>query len=720
MFWRNWRSRASRWGIVSAILAVAVLATGIGELSSSTVANGTVSTNELGVYVGALAPQSTDSFGRAVGHQPTFAMDFLDGGTWSTLVNEAPTYMSTWSGSGYDMVWGLPMLPNSFSADPNVADTSGSAYGLQQGAAGAYDSYFLKLAQEMVAGGQGGSIIRPGWEFNGNWFPWAADGQAAAFVGYWQQIVNTMRSVAGQNFRFEWNPTMGDTGIGNLADFYPGNAYVDEIGLDIYDQSWGTYTGISSEWNTFLTEPYGLNWLASFAASQGKPITFPEWGLDPDPSSNNGGPTSQPGSEVGGGDDPTFINDMAQWISQHNVLDASYWDYNSSQLSGSSNPNSYAAFKNDFSGAPTPTTTTTAPLSTTTTTAPDVTTTTTPDTTTTTTAPTETTTTTAPAQTTTTTTAPAQTTTTTTAPAETTTTTDPAQTTTTTTDPAETTTTTAPAETRRTDPGDTTTTTDPGDTTTPTTSGSIGHVETGGWQGTGPPPAHHHHHRRHRQASSTVQISNSTYRVVTSTTLQFSAFIRTRPSARKALPGSVMWTVTSRYGTPVPCPTEDSGRAPANGRTSCTIPSGQLSAAAAPYTVAVHYAGGEDVAPSTTTMVQRVARAGSTTAVVVDPTLLPGNLVQMGALVEGSPATLKMPTGSATFSVRASTGQPIPCQTEGTATLTSGVAACNFAADPSTDATYFVKISYHGDGNFGSVTSTRVVTVRSGVVSLQS
>ena len=351
MFWRNWRSRASRWGLLSAILAVAVVATGIGELSSSTVANGTVSTNEVGVYVGALAPQSTNSFGRAVGHQPSFALDFLDGGTWSTLVNEAPTYMSTWSGSGYEMVWGLPMLPNSFSADPNVADTSGSAYGLQQGAAGAYDSYFLKLAQEMVAGGQGNSIIRPGWEFNGNWFAWSADGQAAAFVGYWQQIVNTMRSVAGQNFHFEWNPTMGDTGIGNLADFYPGNAYVDEIGLDVYDQSWGTYTGISSEWNTFLTEPYGLNWLASFAASQGKPITFPEWGLDPNPSSNNGGPTSQPGSEVGGGDDPTFINDMAQWISQHNVLDASYWDYNSSQLSGSSNPNSYTAFKNDFGGA---------------------------------------------------------------------------------------------------------------------------------------------------------------------------------------------------------------------------------------------------------------------------------------------------------------------------------------------------------------------------------
>ena len=184
--------------------------------------------------------------------------------------------------------------PQHVSPDANAADTSGSAYGLQQGASGAYDSYFLELAQEMVAGGQGDSIVRPGWEFNGSWFPWAANGQAAAFVGYWQQIVQTMRSVPGGNFKFEWNPTAGDQGAGNLAAFYPGSAYVDYIGLDVYDQTWATYAGISSEWNTYLTETYGLNWLAWFAASEGKPITLPEWGLDPDPSSNDGGTIRRP------------------------------------------------------------------------------------------------------------------------------------------------------------------------------------------------------------------------------------------------------------------------------------------------------------------------------------------------------------------------------------------------------------------------------------------
>ena len=52
-----------------------------------------------------------------------------------------------------------------------------------------------------------------------------------------QQIVTTIRAVSGANFAFEWNPTLGDTGIGDLANFYPGNAYVNYIGSDVYDVS---------------------------------------------------------------------------------------------------------------------------------------------------------------------------------------------------------------------------------------------------------------------------------------------------------------------------------------------------------------------------------------------------------------------------------------------------------------------------------------------------
>ncbi len=361
-------SLASRVAYACTALAVAA-ATLVGGFSAGEGAGAVGGPGSLGVYEGYRAPSLVSAFGRTVGDQPKFAMDFLDGDTWSALVNTAPSYMAAWKNSGDTMIWGIPMLPNA-SSNPGV-----NAPSLGEGAAGAYNSYFLTLAQDMVAGGEANSIIRPGWEFNGGWFSWAANGQAAAFVGYWQQIVTTMRSVPGQNFTFEWNPTAGDLGIGNLADYYPGNAYVDYVGLDLYDQAWGNYPGISSQWNTYLTEPYGLNWLASFAAARGKPITLPEWGLGEGPG-NDGGPISNPGNNVSGGDDPTFINDVAQWISTHNVFNATFWDFGWSRLSASSNPLSLVAFVGDFgagpgvslTGPPPSTTSTTVPPATTSTT----------------------------------------------------------------------------------------------------------------------------------------------------------------------------------------------------------------------------------------------------------------------------------------------------------------------------------------------------------------
>ena len=254
--------------------------------------------------------------------------------------------MAAWKSSGLTMIWGVPMLPY---------NSSSSGATLQQGATGAYNSYFLKLAQDMVAGGEADSIIRIGWEFNGGWFPWAANGQASAFIGYWQQIVNTMRSVPGQQFTFEWNPTLGDSGVGNLAEYYPGSAYVDYIGPDVYDQEWGYYgapgcsgtTCQQDAFTTMLTESGGLNWFASFAGQEGKPIVLPEWGLGAiDPTDLNGTYVNE---ELGGGDDPTFINDMIGWMTAHDVHEASYWDFQQDAIG--SVPLGAAAFLADLSGA---------------------------------------------------------------------------------------------------------------------------------------------------------------------------------------------------------------------------------------------------------------------------------------------------------------------------------------------------------------------------------
>jgi hypothetical protein len=303
-------------------------------LSAATVASASTNVSSpLGVY-GGEGPSAENALCQSTGPQCGYAMSFLDGTSWQTM--EDPSwYISQFASTNYSMIWGVPILPNTGN------------YTLAAGATGAYDQYFVTLAQGLVSGGQANSIIRLGWEFNGDWMPWAASGQAANFVAYWQQIVTSMRSVPGANFEFEWNPDIGAQSAGDLTAYYPGNDYVDLIGLDVYDISWGSYPGAATLFSTLLTEPFGLNWLASFASQQGKPMTLPEWGLGWG-DSDDGAPVSDPGTETSGGDDPTFINDMAGWISTNHVFEATLWDVTGSAISSTQNPNSFAAAVADF------------------------------------------------------------------------------------------------------------------------------------------------------------------------------------------------------------------------------------------------------------------------------------------------------------------------------------------------------------------------------------
>ena len=278
----------------------------------------------VGVYPGAGNAGAVGALAALLGHRVGWAMDFLDGSSWTTI-SDPGWFLGRWAGSGYKMVWGVPMLPNSGAS-------------LATGATGAYDHWFATLATALVNAGEGSSVIRLGWEFNGGWFPWAANHHAGQFVTYWRDLIATMRSVPGAHFLFEWNPTRGDLGVGPLSDYYPGNAYVDVIGLDVYDVEWGSYPRARAEWTHILTEPYGLDWLASFAAAAHKPVALPEWGLG---WSGDG--------MVGGGDDAYFVRHMAAWIGAHDVENAIAWDFGSDPLPAKSAPASRRAFAAAFS-----------------------------------------------------------------------------------------------------------------------------------------------------------------------------------------------------------------------------------------------------------------------------------------------------------------------------------------------------------------------------------
>jgi len=272
----------------------------------------------LGAYAGYENVNGVAAVSKVIGRPVPQAMDFFDGRSWSLAVESPAQIVPAWNGTGYRMTWGVAMLP----------DTGAS---LAEGATGDYDHYFADIARYLVANHQGRSIIRLGWEFNGDWFPWSAATCPSCFVSYWRHIVVTMRSVHGADFLFTWNTSLGKFSLAPPSA-YPGDAYVDIIGMDVYDNVPGVHR-VSSRWRQLMDEPYGLRWLRSFALAHHKLVSFPEWGLGFPPD--------------GGTDNPYFISHMAQFIkTQPGLASALYWNYGGSELVRA--PRSSAAFARAF------------------------------------------------------------------------------------------------------------------------------------------------------------------------------------------------------------------------------------------------------------------------------------------------------------------------------------------------------------------------------------
>jgi hypothetical protein len=282
----------------------------------------------LGVYAGEANPAGIANFAAATGTSPTLATDYLDKGSgWASMA--AAANVKAWSHSSYRLTLGIPILPGVGT--------------LAQGATGAYNQYFTTLGQNLVADNEANAILRLGWEFNGNWFTWSVGNtaDAANFVAFWRQIVTTMRAVSGQKFQFLWNPNGPSPTSYSPAQTYPGDAYVDYVGTDNYDNYWGTPFKALPGWVHQLSEQWGLDWLASFAGEHNKPIAIPEWSDEYRTDSH------------GFGDDPSFIDHMAAWFVANKVAFASIWSYDSSatyrnNILDGTFPHSLAEFKKDF------------------------------------------------------------------------------------------------------------------------------------------------------------------------------------------------------------------------------------------------------------------------------------------------------------------------------------------------------------------------------------
>jgi hypothetical protein len=244
--------------------------------------------------------------------------------TWSYIDGE-DWQLSPWAQwvrakSGRNLSLGVPLLP----------DSGGS---LASCAAGQYDVYWRNLANKLAYYGLHWAYLRLGWEMNGDWFTWGApngSGKEASYAGCFRRVVQVMRQAQPANqWKFVWNP--GHDGW-NTATYYqkvwPGDGYVDVVGVNIYDQSWATNTypypstcdascrlsRQQNAWNNYFVPQ--LNTLRNFAAAHGKPMAFPEWGLIIRSDGH------------GGGDNPYFIQKMYEFIADPatNTVFHTYFD----------------------------------------------------------------------------------------------------------------------------------------------------------------------------------------------------------------------------------------------------------------------------------------------------------------------------------------------------------------------------------------------------------
>ena len=239
-----------------------------------------------------------DSFQQRTGVMPKIVMYFRDWNpSWSTaLIDPKVTQPILDRGA-------VPMI----TWEPTNAADSAHPYTPAQVASGAYDDYIRRAADEAVAYDKP-FFVRLAHEMNGVWSPWGpgvSGNTPADYIAMWQHVVSIFRSEGATNVRWVWSPNVsgGSTGVGPFEPYYPGDDWVDEVGLDGYN--FGT-SATGQTWHNFF-EVFSHSYDA-LAALTGKPMIIAE--------------TS---STEAGGDKAAWINGIASEISSFPRIRALIW-----------------------------------------------------------------------------------------------------------------------------------------------------------------------------------------------------------------------------------------------------------------------------------------------------------------------------------------------------------------------------------------------------------
>ena len=114
-------------------------------------------------------------------------------------------------------------------------------FALARIAAGSFDAYIRTWAKGLRSF-PGVVYLRPMHEMNGDWYPWCigVNGNSPQdYIRAWRHMWGIFEEEQVTNVRWIWCPYAVDSSASNMLELaYPGDQYVDLLGLDVYN--WGT------------------------------------------------------------------------------------------------------------------------------------------------------------------------------------------------------------------------------------------------------------------------------------------------------------------------------------------------------------------------------------------------------------------------------------------------------------------------------------------------
>ena len=171
---------------------------------------------------------------------------------------------------------------------------------------GSHDGHIRRWASQIAAWNKP-LMLRFAHEMNGSWNSWSEGvngNRPGEFVRAWRHVHGLFEAAGASNVTWVWSPNVVYSNSPPLAPYYPGDDYVDRVGMDGYN--WGDHFAHWKAWMSF-EQIFGPT-IAQAQALTSKPLLVAETA-----------------STEGGGNKAAWIADMFAALARHPEITGVVW-----------------------------------------------------------------------------------------------------------------------------------------------------------------------------------------------------------------------------------------------------------------------------------------------------------------------------------------------------------------------------------------------------------